>query len=178
MPKPTKNDQKGKKLSSKIGSRNPQRSTSSPAASKTVAKVKSKVILFDSDPVQIRSGAPDLSAEATNCLNVLLHAQNFGRAFFDNELPHSEDWAMLFVIIANDAEGRATVTKNIVEVTGRAYGTIRAALVRFENLGYIVSQQRIGRSELYVPTEKLKEYLNEYAKSFWSHVASLSGQTT
>ncbi len=166
MPKPTKNETKGKKLSPKTAAKVVPKSAP--------AKAQSKSISFDLDPVQIRSGSPDLSAGATNCLNVLLHAQNFGRAFFDNELPHSEDWAMLFVIIGNDSEGRATVTKNIVEVTGRAYGTIRAALVRFEDLGYLVSQQRIGRSELYVPTEKLKQYLNEYAKSFWTHIADIN----
>lgn len=64
---------------------------------------------------------------------------------------------MLFTILTNEAEGRATVTKNIVEITGRAYGTVRASLHRFEKLGYIEPNQRIGRSELYVPTPLLKK---------------------
>lgn len=69
-------------------------------------------------------------------------------------------------MIANDAKGRATVTKNVVEITGRAYGTIRAALVRFEQLGFIESQQRIGRSELYMPTPEFKALINQTAAAF------------
>jgi DNA-binding PadR family transcriptional regulator len=55
------------------------------------------------------------------------------------------------------------VTKNIVEITGRAYGTVRSSLHRFEELGYIEPNQRIGRSELYVPTDKMKKTVNEFA---------------
>ena len=38
----------------------------------------------------------------------------------------------------------------------RAYGKVRASLQRFEQLGYIEPNQRIGRSELYVPTPAMK----------------------
>jgi DNA-binding PadR family transcriptional regulator len=62
------------------------------------------------------------------------------------------------------------VTKNIVEITGRAYGTVRSSLHRFEELGYIEPIQRIGRSELYVPTEKMKKTVNEFARNFWDLV--------
>jgi len=76
--------------------------------------------------------------------------------------------------IRNDAAaGRATVTKNIVEITGRAYGTVRSSLHRFEELGYIEPNQRIGRSDLYVPTDKMKKTVNVFAKNFWEQV----GQT-
>lgn len=66
------------------------------------------------------------------------------------------------------AKSRPTVTKNIVEITGRAYGTVRGSLQRFERLGFIQPNRRIGRSELYVPTPKLKKYIDTYARSFWT----------
>jgi DNA-binding transcriptional regulator PaaX len=63
------------------------------------------------------------------------------------------------------------VTKNIVEITGRAYGTVRSSLHRFQELGYIEPNQRIGRSELYVPTDKMKKTVNEFARNFWDRLA-------
>ena len=77
---------------------------------------------------------------------------------------------MLFAILTNEAAGRATVTKNIVEITGRAYGTVRSSLHRFEEFGYIEPNQRIGRSELYVPTDKTKKTVNEFARNFWDRI--------
>lgn len=121
-------------------------------------------------PEQIAKPVIGLDNEAQEFINTLLFGYRFGNRIFDTPTPHHEDWIMLFTILTNEAEGRATVTKNIVEITGRAYGTVRASLHRFEKLGYIEPNQRIGRSELYVPTPKLKKTLNRFAKSFWPHV--------
>jgi hypothetical protein len=122
-------------------------------------------------PNQITKPIQGLENEAQDFINTLLFGYRFGNHIFDTQTPHHEDWIMLFVILTNEAEGRATVTKNIVEITGRAYGTVRASLQRFEELGYIESNQRIGRSELYVPTPKMKKAVNAFAKTFWPHVA-------
>lgn len=70
------------------------------------------------------------------------------------------------------------MTKNIVEITGRAYGTVRASLQRFEEFGYIEPNQRIGRSELYVPTSKMKKAVNAFAKTFLPHVARARNSQT
>ena len=121
-------------------------------------------------PDQIIKPIQGLEDEAQDFINTLLFGYRFGNHIFDTQTPHHEDWIMLFVILTNEAEGRATVTKNIVEITGRAYGTVRASLQRFEDLGFIEPNQRIGRSELYVPTQKMKEAVNALAKSFWPHV--------
>jgi hypothetical protein len=107
-----------------------------------------------------------LTAEARRYVATLAQIFKSGQSLFQTTIPAAEDWAILLVVIHNEAIGRATVTKNIVEVTGRAFGTVRAALLRFEKLGYIESQQRIGRSELYVPTEKLKSTLNATGEVF------------
>ncbi len=121
-------------------------------------------------PEQINQPIQGLDADAQDFINTLLFGYRFGNRIFDTQTPHHEDWIMLFVILTNEAEGRATVTKNIVEITGRAYGTVRASLQRFERLGYIEPNQRIGRSELYVPTAKMKQAVNNFAHSFWPHV--------
>lgn len=121
-------------------------------------------------PDQISPDVPGMTRDSMDFINTLLVSYRFGNDLFDTQTPHHEDWIMLFVILTNEAEGRATVTKNIVEITGRAYGTVRSSLQHFEDLGYIAPNQRIGRSELYVPTPKLKKYIDDYARKFWSDV--------
>jgi len=124
-------------------------------------------------PDQIPPSIDGLNQDAFDFVNTLLYGYRFGNQVFDTKTPHHEDWIMLFVTLANEAEGRATVTKNIVEITGRAYGTVRASLQRFEQLGYLQTKQRIGRSQLYEPTDKMKDTLNSFARKFWPHVQTL-----
>ncbi len=123
-------------------------------------------------PDQITNPIHGLEKDGQDFVNALLLSYRFGHDIFDTPTPHHEDWIMLFAILTNEAEGRATVTKNIVEITGRAYGTVRSSLHRFERLGYIEPNQRIGRSELYVPTDKMKKTVNVFARNFWEQVNS------
>lgn len=127
-------------------------------------------------PKEISTCVPGVLPEAMRSINVLLNAHNFGRELFQTDAPQYEDWMMLFIILSNDAEGKSTVTKNFVEVTGRAYGTVRAALRRFEARGYIRPIQRIGRAELYVPTPKLKQSINRWGRCLWLYVDQLNHQ--
>ena len=121
-------------------------------------------------PEQITTPIHGLEKDGHDFVNALLLSYRFGNDIFDTPTPHHEDWIMLFAILTNEAAGRATVTKNIVEITGRAYGTVRSSLHRFEELGYIEPNQRIGRSELYVPTDKMKKTVNEFARNFWDRI--------
>ncbi len=115
-------------------------------------------------PNEIEPTVSGLSTEAVLSINVLLNAHRLGQDLFGTSSPNYEDWVMIFVLLSNESVGRSTVTKDFVDLTGRAYGTIRSGLKRFEDRGYIRSLQKIGRSELYVSTEKLKTTLNS-----WSH---------
>jgi hypothetical protein len=139
--------------------------TSHPPQSKEPAPRKHEVHACDFPGLE-KISIEDLTAEACRYISTLAHIFKSGQSLFQTTNPTAEDWAILLVVIHNEAIGRATVTKNIVEVTGRAFGTVRAALLRFEKLGYIESQQRIGRSELYVPTYKLKSTLNATGEIF------------
>ena len=121
-------------------------------------------------PEQITAPIHGLEKDGQDFVNALLLSYRFGHDIFDTPTPHHEDWIMLFAILTNEAAGRSTVTKNIVEITGRAYGTVRSSLHRFEELGYIEPNQRIGRSDLYVPTAKMKKTVNVFAKNFWEQV--------
>ena len=127
-------------------------------------------------PEQITPSVPGMTRDSMDFINTLLMSYRFGSSLFDTPTPHHEDWIMLFVILTNESEGRATVTKNIVEITGRAYDTVRASLQRFEELGFIEPNQRIGRSELYVPTEALKKHINGFARGFWGDVRRTRAQ--
>lgn len=128
-------------------------------------------------PNQIDNPIDGLTSEAYDFINILLKSYRFGNQLFETSTPHHEDWIMLFVILSNEASGRATVTKNIVEITGRAYATVRNSLTRFENMGYIESNQRIGRSNLYVPTDTLKKLINQFAIEFWPTVSPQTPQS-
>ena len=118
-------------------------------------------------PGHIDNPIEGITEQGYNFINILIKSYRFGNNLFANATPHHEDWIMLFVILSNEAVGRATVTKNIVEITGRAYATVRCSLTRFETMGYIESNQRIGRSNLYVPTKALKNMINQSALEFW-----------
>ncbi len=142
--------------------------------SKRAAQDSSKISTL---PEQIDGPVGGLNRDGLDFINTLLYGYRFGNQVFNTVTPHHEDWIMLFVVLANDAEGRATVTKNIVEITGRAYGTVRASLQRFEKLGYIEPNQRIGRSELYVPTPAMKQAVNDFAKKFWPHIQKVRNQS-
>lgn len=141
---------------------------SNPPQSKEPAPQKHEVHAFDFPDLE-KLSIDGLTAEARCYISTLAHIFKSGQCLFQTAIPTAEDWAILLVVIHNEAVGRATVTKNIVEITGRAFGTVRAALLRFEKLGYIQSQQRIGRSELYVPTDKLKSTLNALGELFENH---------
>jgi len=141
-------------------------------AQKTEEKEKTGIHEFQL-PVEIPAHVPGLLPEAVRSINVLLNAHIFGRELFDSAAPQYEDWIMLFIILANEAEGKSTVTKNFVEVTGRAYGTVRATMRRFEARGYIRTLQRIGRAELYVPTDKLKKAVNQWGRNLWPYINKL-----
>lgn len=125
-------------------------------------------------PKEISTNVPGVIPEAMRSINVLLNAHDFGCELFQTDAPQYEDWMMLFIILSNEAEGKSTVTKNFVEVTGRAYGTVRSALRRFEERGYIQPIQRIGRAELYVPTQKLKQAVNRWGRQLWPYVETLN----
>ncbi|MBE8220272.1 MAG: hypothetical protein HAW65_03075 [Alphaproteobacteria bacterium] len=139
-----------------------------------MARRQNKKINIGTDlPKQITKIIPGLDKDANDFINALLFGYRFGHHLFGADPAHHEDWVLLFVILANHAEGRATVTKNIVEMTGRAYSTVRTSLERFEKLGFIEATQRIGRSELYVPTEKMKTEISAFATTFWSELETL-----
>ena len=143
---------------------------------KQKSRVKTQTLADDTFklPKKISPFVPGMLPEAVRGINVLLNAHEFGRDLFETDAPHYEDWVMLFILITNESQGRSTVTKNFVEVTGRAYGTVRASLKRFEALGYIRPLQRIGRSELYVPTEKLKKAVNQWGRKLWPCIEAMN----
>ena len=124
-------------------------------------------------PEEIHAPIDGVDKKGHAFINALLLSYRFGLNAFHPMTPHHEDWMILFVIMVNESQGRATVTKNIVELIGRAYGTVRASLQKFEKLGYIEPNQRIGRSELYVPTAHLKQLINHSADAFWPNIENL-----
>lgn len=78
--------------------------------SKRAAQDSSKISTL---PEQIDGPVGGLNRDGLDFINTLLYGYRFGNQVFNTVTPHHEDWIMLFVVLANDAEGRATVTKKI-----------------------------------------------------------------
>ena len=64
-------------------------------------------------PDKIDPPVPGMNVDSMDFVNTLLVSYRFASNLFDTQTPHHEDWIMLFVILTNEAEERATVTKTL-----------------------------------------------------------------
>ena len=86
-----------------------------------------------------------------------------GNGLFLDRPPELYEWAIVLEVLKNDAAGRLTVAKHLVEATGKSDNTIRSAIERFLASNLVMPVQMIGRSVLYAPTAELKARLNAIA---------------
>lgn len=114
-----------------------------------------------------------LSRDALRFLAVIDRFHQVAEAVLGADGREKLHWQIISEIIVNDFHGRHTVTKNIVDTTGRANATVRTVLDSFERHGLIVEVQRVGRSILYSPTPKLLALLNEVGESMMTHCREL-----
>ena len=127
-------------------------------------------------PLEIQSPIPGISHQTILVLNILLNTHRLGQDLFEKRSLNYTDWIILFVIISNEDKGRSTVIQHLVEATGKSYGTVRTNLERFIVQDYIRLLQKIGRSELYVPTEKLKNRLNVWGEELAPYIKRITSQ--
>ena len=105
--------------------------------------------------------APEIQAK----LNQLVEAHLYAEAHFGTKIAGHADWALIRLLIENDSKGRSTVVKHVIEAAGCSPGTVRAMLGRFQRNGYVKVREKIGRSELYRPTPKLKKFITRWAQA-------------
>ena len=96
-------------------------------------------------------------------LDFLIEAHEAGENLFEGRLNTHADWILIHLLLRNESLGRATVAKHVMENVPCAPGTVRAMLKRFSDHGYISTQQYIGRSELFQPTEKLRLFMMRWS---------------
>ena len=95
-------------------------------------------------------------------LDSLVSAHHYAEKHFDTQIKSHSDWILIQLLLKNDSEGRSIVVKHVIETVGCSPGTVRHMFARFEKAGYIKAQQKIGRSELYRPTAKLKKFVSQW----------------
>ncbi len=108
--------------------------------------------------------APDVAAAVAK----IIETHSYAEDHFETKLAGHADWILINLLLQNDAAGRGTVVKHVIETVGCSPGTVRTMFQRFHKAGYIEQQQRIGRSELYRPTAKLKKFVTKWARNAWA----------
>lgn len=98
-------------------------------------------------------------------LEKFVAAQRFAEENFDAKINKHVDWILIQLLLKNDANGRSTVVKHVIESARCSPGTVRVMFNRFQKNGYIEAQEKIGRSELFRPTTKLKKFITKWANT-------------
>ena len=113
------------------------------------------------------NSAPGLSQKAQDSLNLLikiLPASPIQRAL------RFEDFMAVGLLLSNHSRKLRTVTKHVIEATGRAPGTIRRLFREYESHGWVRCVQKIGRSEIYEPTSTLLDLVNLWGETAWTNI--------
>jgi hypothetical protein len=106
-----------------------------------------------------------LDIEISRRLNWIVKAHKFAEENFDAKIIKHADWVLIKLLLENERRGRATVVKHMIEASQCAAGTVRHMFSRLRKNGYIVVEQKIGRSELYRPTAKLKQFVDKWTEA-------------
>ena len=108
--------------------------------------------------------APEIAAAVAK----IVETHSYAEDHFEARLTGHADWILINLLLQNDSAGRGTVVKHVIETVGCSPGTVRTMFQRFHKAGYIEQLQRIGRSELYRPTAKLKKFVTKWAQNAWT----------
>ena len=114
--------------------------------------------------------ASTIAPEIAEAITQLVSMHEYAEDHFETRLTGHADWILIDLLLQNDASGRGTVVKHVIETVGCSPGTVRTMFQRFHKSGYIEQQQRIGRSELYRPTAKLKKFVTKWAQNAWKKI--------
>ncbi len=109
-----------------------------------------------------------VAADVAATIAALVETHRYAEENFETRLTGHADWILIHLLLQNDASGRGTVVKHVIETVGCSPGTVRTMFQRFHRAGYIEQQQRIGRSELYRPTAKLKKFVTKWSQNAWA----------
>ncbi len=100
-----------------------------------------------------------LPARAARNLDFVMTSLKQGEKMFSGRLRTHADWVLIQVLFENEAAGRGTVVRDVIQAAGGSPGMVRAIFQRFKRAGYIGLQQKVGRQELYQPTAKLRAFI-------------------
>ncbi len=106
-----------------------------------------------------------LNEEVYRKLQWLADAHHFAEEHCDAKITKHADWILIKLLLENDAKGKATVVKHVIEASRCSAGTVRQMFNRFQKYEYIKVYQKIGRSELYRPTAKLRKFVDKWSRA-------------
>ena len=99
-------------------------------------------------------------------INSVVTAHSAAEAEFDGQIANHSDWLMTLLLLDLDMRGKPLVAKHLKEASARSMGTVRSMLRRFAGHGLASCKERIGRSELYRPTEELRQSVLRWSNDF------------
>ena len=74
------------------------------------------------------------------------------------------DWVLLSLLLRNAQEGRFTTVVEAQESMDLSLATVRGRFGILEKAGYVVAEQKVGRTVLYNPAPLLMERLSQASK--------------
>lgn len=99
-------------------------------------------------------------------INAVVTAHSIAENELDGQVTNHSDWLMTLLLLDLDMRGKPLVAKHLQEASGRSMGTVRSMLRRFTGNGFASCKEKIGRSELYRPTDELRQAVLRWSDGF------------
>lgn len=125
-----------------------------------------KLISRQSTPVSPNPSFQTEWASVLQNVNAVVTAHSIAENEMDGQIANHSDWLMTLLLLDLDMRGKPLVAKHLQEASDRSMGTVRSMLRRFTGNGFAVCKEKIGRSELYRPTEELRQAVLRWSNDF------------
>lgn len=99
-------------------------------------------------------------------INTIVTAHSVAENELNGQITNHSDWLMTLLLLDLDMRSKPLVAKHLQEASARSMGTVRAMLRRFTSNGFAVCKEKIGRSELYRPTDELRQAVLRWSNDF------------
>ncbi len=119
-----------------------------------------------------RGERPAISPDLSRMVEGILHGMNLGKELLGAEhvQRHSHLMAIL-ILLRNEADNKATESKEVIAELGQSAGAARSALARLQERNLIEVSRRVGRSPLFRPTSRLITRVERWIDETSNHLA-------
>ena len=125
-----------------------------------------KLVSRQSTPPSPNLSFQDQWTSVMQNINTIVTAHSIAEEQLDGQIANHSDWLMTLLLLDLDMRGKPLVAKHLQEASARSMGTVWAMLRRFTGNGFAVCKEKIGRSELYRPTNQLRQAALRWSNDF------------